>query len=211
MTGAVLWSVLSFAFTSLVIEITPGPNITYLAGLTLAYGQRAGLAAVAGIALGLSVYGLVAAFGLAALIEEFPIVYQLLRWAGILYFLWLAWQSWTGERETSPHTTDGEAATVRTAFQRGLVTNLLNPKAGIFYVAVLPGFVVPGAGSVPLQTLALSATFVLIATATHLFVVLAAGRLQRYVDDPTWRRRVRRGLALVLVAIAVWFTFSTAR
>jgi threonine/homoserine/homoserine lactone efflux protein len=208
---AFLWSLLSFALASLVIEITPGPNITYLAGLTLAYGQRAGLAAVAGIALGLSVYGLVAAFGLAALIEEFPIVYQLLRWAGILYFLWLAWQSWTGERETSPHTTDGEAATVRTAFQRGLVTNLLNPKAGIFYVAVLPGFVVSGAGSIPLQTLALSATFVLIATATHLFVVLAAGRLQRYVDDPVWRRRVRRGLALVLVAIAIWFTFSTAR
>jgi threonine/homoserine/homoserine lactone efflux protein len=209
--GAVLWSLLSFALASLVIELTPGPNMTYLAALTLAYGQRAGLAAVAGIAIGLSVYGLVAAFGLAALINEFPIVYQLLRWAGILYFLWLAWQSWIGEMETSPHKADGEAATVRSAFRRGLMTNLLNPKAGIFYVAVLPGFVVTGAGSVPLQTLALSATFVLIATATHLFVVLAAGRLQRYVDDPTWRRRVRRGLALVLVTIAIWFTFSTAR
>ena len=211
MIEALLPSLLSFALASLVIELTPGPNMTYLAGLTLAYGQRAGLAAVAGIAIGLSVYGLVAAFGLAALIEEFPIVYQLLRWAGILYFLWLAWQSWIGEAETSPHKADSDAATVRTAFQRGLVTNLLNPKAGIFYVAVLPGFVVTGAGSVPLQTLALSATFVLVATATHLFVVLAAGRLQRYVDDPVWRQRVRRGLALVLVAIAIWFTFSTAR
>jgi threonine/homoserine/homoserine lactone efflux protein len=211
MIEALLPSLLSFALASLVIELTPGPNMAYLAALTLSQGMRAGLAAVAGIALGLSVYGIAAAFGLAALIDRYPLLYELLRWVGILYFLWLAWESWARETETSPHKTDGGAKAIRSAFRRGLVTNLLNPKAAIFYVAVLPGFVVAGTGSVLAQTLALSAVFVLVATATHLLVVLAASRLQRYVADPAWRQPIRRALALVLLVIAIWFTFSTAR
>ncbi len=84
---------LAFALTALVIEITPGPNMTYLAALSLSSGARAGFAAVAGIALGLMIYGIVAAFGLTAIIDETPFLYSLMRWGGVLYLLWLAWES----------------------------------------------------------------------------------------------------------------------
>lgn len=209
MNEALLSSLWAFALASLIIELVPGPNQTYLAALTLNHGMRAGFAAVTGIALGLSIYGLAAALGLAALINESPLLYQVLRWAGALYFLWLAWDSWHDEP-------DGKVAAARTdrgpeSFRRGLITNLLNPKAAIFYVSVLPGFIVPGAASVFVQTALLSAVFVTVATFTHVAVVLLAGRLHRFLADPRWRVPVRRALALLLVLVAIWFLLATAR
>ena len=132
---------LAFALTCVIIEITPGPNMTYLAALSLTNGIRTGFAAVAGIALGLMTYGVIAAFGLAALIDNSPLLYGLLRWTGVAYLLWLAWESWASEREASPDVIDGNDDRPGLAFRRGLITNLLNPKAAVFYVAVLPEFI----------------------------------------------------------------------
>ncbi len=209
MFSLILPSLLSFALASLIIEAIPGPNQTYLAALTLQYGLRAGLAAVTGIAIGLSVYGLAATLGIAALIEQSPFLYGVLRWTGVMYFLWLAWENWRGEEKSKVGPDD--RASERKAFRRGLITNLLNPKAAIFYVAVLPGFVVEGGGPVLWQTFLLSSVFVSVATFTHLVVVFAASRLQIYLEEPAWRKPVRRALALLLALVAVWFAFSTAR
>src|ERR1700759_205165 len=167
--------VFAFALTALIIEITPGPNMTYLAALSLSSGLRPGFAAVFGIALGLLTYGIVAALGLAALIDSSPLLYGLLRWSGVAYLLLLAWESWSSERETAPEETDGRSGSPWLAFRRGLITNLLNPKAAVFYVVVLPEFIRPGAGSVMSQTLALSAIYVAIATTIHAGIVALAG------------------------------------
>jgi threonine/homoserine/homoserine lactone efflux protein len=202
---------LAFALTALIIEITPGPNMTYLAALSLSGGMRTGFAAVAGIAIGLLTYGIVAALGLAAVIDNSPLLYGLLRWGGVAYLLWLAWEAWSSERETSPDATDGPDGEPWIAFRRGLITNLLNPKAAVFYVAVLPEFIRPGAGSVMSQTLALSAVYVTIATAIHAGIVALAGSLQSMVAASNSRRLVRRLLALALVIIAIWFALATGQ
>jgi threonine/homoserine/homoserine lactone efflux protein len=202
---------LAFALTALVIEITPGPNMTYLAALSLSNGMRTGFAAVAGIALGLMTYGVIAALGLAALIDNSPLLYGLLRWGGVAYLLWLAWESWASERETSPHAIDGKDEQPWLAFRRGLITNLLNPKAAVFYVAVLPEFIQPGAGPVIVQTLMLSVVYVTIATSIHCAIVALAGTLQATAAIADHRRAIRRALALVLVGIAIWFALTTGR
>ncbi len=203
-------SLLAFVLTCLVIEITPGPNMAYLAALSLSQGVRAGIAAVAGIAIGLSVYGVAASLGLSAIIDNSAFLYETLRWGGVAYLLWLAWEAWAAEREISPETVDG-GINAWTAFWRGLITNLLNPKAAVFYVAVLPDFIQIGKGAVAAQTLILSAVYVGIATAIHLVIVLLASRLQRVIATPEQRRAVRRVLAVLLAAIAVWFAFITRR
>ncbi|MBR1217378.1 LysE family translocator [Bradyrhizobium sp. U87765 SZCCT0131] len=200
----------AFALTSLVIEITPGPNMAYLAALSLSNGVRVGLTAVAGIALGLSVYGIAAALGLAALIDGTPLLYEALRWAGVIYLLWLAWDGWRSEAETSATATDDRIRPA-VAFRRGLVTNLLNPKAAVFYIAILPDFVRINLGAVRMQTLVLSAIYVGVAAIVHLSIVLLAGALQHRIDTADKRRTVRRILALLLVGIAVWFAVSTQR
>jgi threonine/homoserine/homoserine lactone efflux protein len=111
---------LAFALTALIIEITPGPNMTYLAALSLSSGARTGFAAVAGIALGLMTYGLIAAFGLTTIIDDSPFLYGLLRWGGVLFLLWLAWEAgsvamWPHrKRSTSgrgPHSAVGSSPT----------------------------------------------------------------------------------------------------
>ena len=204
-------SLLGFALTSLIIELTPGPNMAYLATLSLARGVRAGLAAVAGIAIGLGVYGLAAAFGVAALMDSSPWLYETLRWAGVAYLLWLAWEAWARESETSPGKAKDAIVPAWTAFQRGLITNLLNPKAAVFYIATLPRFVEVDAGNIMQQTLMLSAIYVAIATLVHAGIVLLASRLASSVETPDARQRLRRLLSLALVAIAVWFAISSGR
>jgi threonine/homoserine/homoserine lactone efflux protein len=204
-------SLAAFALTSLVIEMTPGPNMAYLAALSLSQGIRAGLAAVGGVALGLSVYGAVAALGLSAAIDNSPLLYEVLRWGGVVYLLWLAWEAWANEAETAPEKAGDPDVGPGQAFRRGLITNLLNPKAAVFYVAVLPDFIQVGKGSIVTQTLGLSALYVGIATLAHLVIVMLASRLQNVVQTPDKRRSIRRVLAVALAAIAVWFAFSTAR
>src|ERR1043165_3036704 len=161
---------LAFALTALVIEITPGPNMTYLAALSLSSGIRTGFASVAGIALGLMTYGVIAAFGLAAAIDHSPLLYGLLRWGGVAYLLWLAWEAWSGEEDIAPDKAGDGDARPWPAFRRGLITNLLNPKAAVFYVAVLPEFVAPQGSGIVAQTLSLSAVYVAIATAIHALI-----------------------------------------
>jgi threonine/homoserine/homoserine lactone efflux protein len=204
-------SLLAFALTCAIIEITPGPNMAYLAALSLSRGWRVGGAAVAGVALGLAIYGLVAALGLAAVIERSRLLYEALRWAGVAYLGWLAWEAWSCEQETAPDTAAGHDGELRSAFWRGLITNLLNPKAAIFYVAMVPTFVSADTDRVVAQTLLLSGLFVLIASSIHLTIVLLASRLHGLLADPARLRVVRRFLALVLAGIAIWFAVSTAR
>lgn len=199
-------SLAAFALASFLIELTPGPNMTYLAIVTVAQGRRAGFATVAGVALGLAVIGLAGALGATAAITASETAWQVLRWGGIAFLLYLAWEGWRGEKseETSSETGYGKH------FMRGLMTNLLNPKAAAFYVTVLPGFVT-GTGTVLSQTLLLTAVYVAVATAIHLAIVMLAGSLTPILTDPRRERITRRVLSVLLALVAIWFGFSTAR
>ena len=203
-------TLLAFAATCAIIEITPGPNMAWLAALSLSRGWRTGLAAVAGVALGLSAYGIAAALGVAAIIENSPFLYQTLRWGGVAYLLWLAWDAWsTADEIAGSEIADGHHHWA-SAFRRGLITNLLNPKAGVFYVAMLPEFVNIAAGNVVTQTLTLSGIYVAIATAIHGLIVLLASSVRGLVTRSGQMKTVRRLLALALVAVAIWLAWATA-
>jgi threonine/homoserine/homoserine lactone efflux protein len=181
--------------------------MAYLAVLSASVGRRAGFAATLGVGSGLMIVGLAAALGLAALIAGVRLLYEALRWGGVFYLFWLAWEGWRGEASASP-----KAATMTPAdskyFLRGLVTNLLNPKAGIFYLAVLPTFV-NEAQPVLGQTVTLSVIYVAVATVVHSAVVLLADVARPWLSDHERGAIVRRALSLLLVAIAIWLLFAT--
>lgn len=197
---------LSFVVTAFLIELTPGPNMTYLALISAQEGRRRGFATVVGIALGLAVVGLVAALGVAELVQASGTLYEGLRWAGVVFLLYLAWEGWRGEGDVAG--TPGEAD--RRYFLRGLITNLLNPKAAVFYMAVLPTFV-DGDRPVFAQTLLLTTAYVSVATTVHALIVLLASRLEPYLNDPEKERVARRVLSALLAGVALWFAWSTAR
>ncbi len=197
-----------FTLTALLIELTPGPNMAYLATLALDRDRAVAMAAVAGVALGLAVVGTLAALGVAAAIEQSTLLYQALRWLGVGYLLWLAATGFFSNAEAS---SEDVAAGMASGFARGLVANLLNPKAAVFYVSVLPNFVRTDAGHVTSQTLLLGAVYVTVATAVHTAIVLAAGALRPVLVRPDTRKTVRRVLSVALAGIAVWFAVVTRR
>lgn len=205
--SVIVTNFLSFAVTCTLIELTPGPNMGYLAVLSASTGLRAGIAAVAGVALGLMLVGIAAALGLAAAISASPLLYEALRWGGILYLMYLAWDGWreSGQPMTGNPSLRSEDAKY---FTRGLIANLLNPKAALFYVAILPGFV-ETSKPVVAQTIMLSILFVAIATTIHVGVVILAGAADRFMKDDRNRFWVGRGLSLALAGIALWFAWST--
>jgi threonine/homoserine/homoserine lactone efflux protein len=183
--------------------------MAYLAVLSTFTGRRAGVAATLGIALGLMIVGLASALGLAAVVANSRLLYEGLRWIGALYLFWLAWEGWRGEQETSPGNAPWPTEHSK-YFLRGLVTNLFNPKAGVFYVAMLPTFL-DEARPLLSQAVILAAIYVSLATSVHLAVVLAADAARPWLEDRQRSGITRRILSLLLVAIAVWLLFATRR
>ncbi len=199
---------IGFIVTCIVVEVTPGPNMGYLAVLSLDRGRLAGLAAVAGVAIGLAALGLAAGLGLGVLIGSTPWLYETIRWVGVAYLLWLAFDTWQESRRPLDELAGNERFLVN--FRRGLVTNLLNPKAALFYVAVVPSFIDP-LQPVAGQTLLLTAIYVAIATLIHVGIVLAAASIKPLVVSSTTRERLGLVFAVLLAAIAIWLAFSTQR
>lgn len=197
-----------FLLTAIVIELTPGPNMAWLALTGASAGRRAALAATAGIAAGLAMIALLAAFGLAELAQASPNLFALLRYGGAAYLLWLAWEAWTGRGEVSPELAhDGHA---RQWFRHGLLLNLLNPKAALFFVAILPNYVDDAADVMP-QTLILSVAYVGVATFIHAAIALFAAHAHDWFQSGKNAVRLRRACAVMMAAVAIWFLISTGR
>lgn len=194
-----------FLLAVVVMELTPGPNMTWLAVLALSRGRRAALRAVAGVAVGLGTHAALAALGLGALVAAQPALYEALRWAGVAFMLWLALEAWRDAAQPP-----AVAAPPGALFWRGVLTNLLNPKSILFFVAVVPGFLRPGPDATA-QLALLGGLYVTIATAIHAAVVLLAGRLRPWLIDGRGRVAAQRGLALLLAATALWLAAATRR
>jgi len=191
---------LPFLAAVALIELTPGPNMGYLAALSAAQGRVAGLRAVAGITLGLALYMIAAVVGVAQALATTPLVYNALRWAGVAYLLYLAWAAWRGAGETSP----GHAAGADHApFWRGLIANLLNPKALVFYVTLLPGFIAAGHAPFWAQALVLGCLHLLISLIVHGAIVLGADRAALLVRSAAQARIVNRVLAVLIGLIGL--------
>lgn len=199
-------SLAGFLLTVLIVEITPGPNMVWLGLLSATEGRRTGLAAVAGITFGLALQGALAVAGISALLQSLPLAYQGLRWAGVVYLLWLGWQSWR-DADTPGHHRPGGGETPAQAFLSGLLTNLLNPKAAFFYLAMVPGFLPHGSGAAEMFVLVL--IYLAVACAVHLAICLAAAHGQRLVENPATSALLHKVQAVALVLVSVWVLAQT--
>lgn len=187
----------AFALTMALIELTPGPNLAWLALLAASRGRSAGVLAVAGVTLGLLAWLLVTLFGLAGTLLFSSPGLEALRWVGAAYMVWLAWDALR-----PPPTPAGDLDRDR-PFLRGLVANLLNPKAAVFYIALLPGFIRPAAGPIFFQILILGSLHIAISVMVHGAVVLGAAEAAARLA-PRWVLAIRVFLALGLLAATIW-------
>lgn len=197
-------SFLVFVGAALLMALTPGPNMVYLISRSLCQGRAAGVMSWLGVVLGFTVHMCCAAVGLTALFMAVPLGYELLKFGGALYLLWLAWAALRPGARSPFEARDLPAESPRKLFTMGLLTSILNPKVAIFYLSVLPQFVSPDGGAVLGQSLLLGATQVCIGATVNLLVTLsAAGIAGWFGRHRFWLAAQRWLMGLVLGALAV--------
>jgi threonine/homoserine/homoserine lactone efflux protein len=207
---------LLFAAASVVLVLTPGPNLLYLISRTLCQGRSAGIVSLAGTASGFIVHILAAALGLSALLIAVPLAYDAVRWAGAAYLLWLAWDAvrpaaGTGAVGLFAPARLPDAAPGR-LYRMGLLTSILNPKVALFYLALFPQFVEPARGSVLGQSLVLGATQMVIVAAGDLAFILSAAAVARWLATrPAWAVAQRWVLGSVFAGIALKLALDERR
>ena len=201
-------TLLLFAGAVLLLLMSPGPNMAFVIAHGASYGWRGGVAAALGIGAADLVLTALTAAGLTAAIAQWPPSFDLIRWAGAFYLLWMAWNALRVRAGGSTHAT--LEMSLMSVFIRAMLNSLLNPKALLFFMVFLPQFVVRGSAAVALQIVILGLVLTLIAIIFHVVLGLMGGIIRGYAthqgEPAKWQSR---GLAFVLVLLAVRLAFTS--
>jgi threonine/homoserine/homoserine lactone efflux protein len=197
------------ALVELGMALTPGPNMIYLVSRSIGQGWRAGMTSLAGTAVGFVVYMTMANLGLAAIFLVVPSLFIALKVVGAVYLLRLAYKTLLPGGKSMFETSELPRDTFGKLFRMGLVTNLLNPKVAILYLAVIPQFIDPAAGSVVAQGFQLGAIQIAIGVAVNGAVILAAGSIAVFLQRrPQWVRWQKWVTGTLLGAVGVKLAFD---
>lgn len=192
------------AATALAMVLTPGPNMMYLASRSIGQGRRAGLVSLAGTGVGFAIYMLMANLGLATVFVAVPWLFIGFKAAGVAYLAWLSWQALRPggagvfEVRALPEDSDWHL------FRMGLVTNLLNPKAAIMYLTLIPQFIDPARGHQLAQGITLGLLQIGVSMTINALIVIGAGAIATVLARrPTWTSRQRRATGILLGAVTI--------
>ncbi|MHB8268053.1 LysE family translocator [Bradyrhizobium sp.] len=187
---------LSFLLTSLIVIVSPGTGVLYTLAAALSRGSRASVAAAFGCTLGIVPHIAAAMLGLAAVLHTSALAFSALKWLGVLYLLYMAWQAL---RERGALKVEGkvDARSATKVIVTGFLINILNPKLSIFFLAFLPQFIAADESHPVARMLELSAAFMAMTFAVFvLYGLFAASVRDRIVTRPkamTWLRRAFAG------------------
>ncbi|MBP2707164.1 LysE family translocator [Microbispora sp. RL4-1S] len=184
--------------------LTPGPNMIYLVSRSISQGRRAGLVSLSGVAVGFLVYLGATCLGLTAVFALVPAAYVVIKLAGAAYLLYLAWKTLRPGGVSVFQPRDLRPDSTGRLFTMGLVTNVLNPKAAVLYLSLLPQFIDPSAGHVMEQSFALGAVQILISMGVNTVIIVAAAGLAAFLATrPRWLRLQRYVMGTMLGAFAL--------
>ena len=197
-----------FLLTSLVVVLVPGTGVIYTVSTGLVHRWKASIVAAFGCTAGILPHLAVSILGLSAILHMSALVFQVLKFAGTLYLLYLAWGMW---RDTGSLKLDQSASNMnsRQLVLKGILINILNPKLTLFFFAFLPLFVSSDAASptkemVGLSVIFMGMTFIIFA----LYGILASGISKHLINSPKAIRRMQRSFALIFVGLAAKLAFS---
>ena len=196
-------SVGAFAIFAAVLAITPGLDTMLVLRTTALGGRRAGLAAVAGIALGCLVWAVASALGVTAVLAASRLAFEVLRWAGVVYLCYL------GVRALLRKSTVEPSMPPSGGIRTGLTTNLLNPKVGVFYLSVMPQFL-PAGLPVLAGSLLLGAIHIGLGVVWLSLLVLASHRAAGLLKRPTVRRRLEQLSGVVFLGFGLRLALERA-
>jgi threonine/homoserine/homoserine lactone efflux protein len=193
-----LASLLLFAGSAATLVLVPGPNLIYIVTRSVESGRRAGLASMLGVETGTMIHVAAAAFGLSALLASSAVAFEVVKYAGVAYLVYLgvrAFRAGGSEKATVA------PAGMRRTVAEGVLVNVLNPKVSLFFLAFLPQFVDPDRGGATTQILVLGLVFIAVATVLDLLFVLAAGAVRQRLGGAK-SHRFAGGVYIALAALA---------
>ncbi|WP_154796353.1 LysE family translocator [Occultella kanbiaonis] len=197
-------AVLDMALVALGMVLTPGPNMIYLISRSIGQGWRAGMVSLGGTMVGFVVYMTMANVGLSAVFVLVPGLFVGLKLVGAAYLLHLAWKTLRPGGRSPFETVTLPRDSRSRLFRMGLVTNLLNPKAAIMYLALVPQFVDPSRGAAMAQAFVLGGVQITVSAVVNTAIVLAAGGIAAFLAGrPTWMAWQRRVTGTLLGAVGV--------
>jgi threonine/homoserine/homoserine lactone efflux protein len=191
----------SFLLTSLIVVASPGTGVLYTLAAALTRGSRASIAAAFGCTLGIVPHMAAAMLGLAAVLHASALAFSVLKWCGVLYLAWMAWQAL---RERGALAVDAtlDARSGRRIIVTGVLINILNPKLSIFFLAFLPQFIAADDGHPLMRMLELSAAFMAMTFVVFVLYGLFAAKVRdRIVTRPKVMAWMRRGFAAGFAAL----------
>ncbi|WP_346296503.1 LysE family translocator [Rhodopseudomonas sp. P1] len=201
-----------FVASGLLLNVTPGPDTAYIVGRGLQFGWRGGAAAALGVGTGCLVHVAAAAAGLSALLMASTLAFSVLKWVGAAYLIWLGLRMLLSTPSDFTATAGAAPAlSLGSVFRQGMLTNVLNPKVALFFLAFLPQFVAADAPNKALAFLVLGLIFVVNGTlyclALAAFAARAADRLRRSGSVLQW---INRGLGALFVALGIRVALARA-
>lgn len=201
-----------FSLACLALTATPGPDMLLIASRSISQGRSAGFASLAGIQAGTYCHAIAAAFGLSQLFLAVPLAYDLVRYAGAAYLLYLAIQAFRSTGRLANAAALATRYPVAQMFRQGLLTNLLNPKMALFVLALFPQFVLPDAGSVAGQVLVLATVLNFIGLVVNGVVIVTASRVGLLLSGRSrFRRASQFFLGTVFGGLALRLAFDSRR
>ena len=196
-------TLVAFALTATVIVVSPGPDTVVILRHALATGRTAGLAAVVGVQFGLLIHTALAALGISALVAASPMLFKALSLAGAFYLAWLGMRL-IGTRGAAAVLDASAPATAWRAGREALLTNLLNPKVLVLFLALYPNFVVATCGSIALQIACLSVVRIAVNIVWQVGLVWSADRARLWLGRPAVDRSIQLCAGTALSAFAVF-------
>jgi threonine/homoserine/homoserine lactone efflux protein len=190
---------------ALLLAVTPGPGIFYVAARTLAGGRAEGVASSFGTGLGGMVHVLAGSLGVSAIVLASAELFTALKLIGAVYLVWLGLRTLlSARRDAQPDLNAGSTIGSRRAFREGVLVEALNPKTAAFFLAFIPQFVDPAVGHVALQFVALGFVSVALNTLVDIVVAFAAGGVrQGAAARPALIRRLREASGAAMIALGV--------
>lgn len=187
-------TLLLFCATAIVLIITPGPNQIYIIARSTSQGKKAGLLSALGVDAGTLVHVVAASFGLSALLASSALAFSIARYAGAAYLIYLGIRTVMSRNKNFEQSTISFASGKRIFFQ-GMLTNVLNPKAALFFLAILPQFVNEPRGNATEQMLILGGIFTLIGMCIDLIVAILASSVGSWLRHRTGFQRIQKWAA----------------
>lgn len=205
-------TLLLFSAASLALAVTPGPDMILVAARSAAQGRLAGIVTQLGVSAGSAFHAIILALGLSQLFLAVPFAYDLVRYLGAAYLLYLAWQAFRARDGFSARSSSAKRLSLLVIFRQGFISNVLNPKVALFYLALFPQFLDPEKGAIAFQILVLASIFLIVDFAVHLVVIWLAGGIRSIStggrDFAKWSRYF---LGLVFGGLAARLVFDNQR